>query len=292
MKKDFFKYILALLLFGSNGVISSTISLSSAQITLLRSVIGGIALAVLFFVTGHKLTVMKHKRELLYIGISGIAMAADWLFLFEAYARIGVSLSILINYTGPIFVIVLSPLFFKEHITAAKIISLCVTVAGVLLISGQIIISGLDIWGLFCAAMSAVCYVVLVISDKMCKNVVGMENSMLQLLFTVAAVVIYTGISQGLSMNIQTSELPSILWLGIINTGLGCMFYFSSVTQLSSHTVAVCGYLEPLSSVVLSALILKKSMTVLQIVGAVLIIGGAVYGEVKGAKALRLAAGR
>ena len=46
---------------------------------------------------------------LLFVAISGIAMATDWLLLFEAYAQIGVSLGMLINYTGPAIVIAASP---------------------------------------------------------------------------------------------------------------------------------------------------------------------------------------
>ena len=41
------------------------------------------------------------------------------------------------------------------------------------------------------------------------------------------------------------------------------------------QTVAICGYLEPLSAVLFSVAFLKEAMLPLQIVGTVLIIGGA-----------------
>ena len=44
-------------------------------------------------------------------------------------------------------------------------------------------------------------------------------------------------------------------------------------------TVSVCGYAEPLSAVIFSALILHEILLPLQILGAVLIIGGAVLSE-------------
>ena len=43
--------------------------------------------------------------------------------------------------------------------------------------------------------------------------------------------------------------------------------------------VAVCGYLEPLSAVVLSALLLGEAMTAANVLGAALILGGALYSE-------------
>jgi drug/metabolite transporter (DMT)-like permease len=45
------------------------------------------------------------------------------------------------------------------------------------------------------------------------------------------------------------------------------------------QTVAICGYLEPLSAVVLAAVLLQENMTVTQLFGAIMIIGGSVFGE-------------
>ena len=116
MKRDLLKYILGLLLFGSNGVVASFIRLQSHEIVLLRSLLGGVFLLGLFFLTGGRFTIRQHKRDTVYVILSGAAMAADWLLLFEAYARIGVSLGMIINYCGPIVVIISSAFFFSEKI--------------------------------------------------------------------------------------------------------------------------------------------------------------------------------
>ena len=70
-----------------------------------------------------------------------------------------------------------------------------------------------------------------------------------------------------------------ILLLGLVNTGGGCYLYFSPLSKLPVQTVAVCGYLEPMSAVVFAALLLGERMTPVQILGAVCIIGGAMIGE-------------
>lgn len=281
MKKSYLKYFAALLLFGSNGVVASAITLSSHEIVFLRSMIGAALLLALFFVSGNRMTALQHKKDFLFIVISGIAMAADWLFLFEAYAQIGVSLGMLINYCGPAIVIVLSPVLFHERITQSKVIALAAALIGACLISGQAVVSGLSIWGLFCAVMSAVSYAVMVLSNKVAKEVGGTENATLQLLTTAVAVMLFVGWRQGFEMGISSGDWPPILWLGLVNTGLGCFFYFSSIGQLPAQSVAVCGYLEPLSAVLMSALVLHETMTVWQVLGAVLIIGGALYGELR-----------
>jgi len=279
MKRAYIKYFAALLLFGSNGLIASFISLTSYEIVLLRSLLGSIILIAVFFFTRHKLTVLQHKKDLLFIALSGVAMAADWLLLFEAYAQIGVSLGMLINYCGPAIVVALSPVIFKERITWQKIVALLAVLIGVFLISGEAGIGGISTWGLLCAVLSAFSYAAMVIFNKQAKQVEGMENATLQLVCACVVVVIFAGCKQGFHMEIADGDWLPILWLGFINTGASCYFYFSSIGKLPSQTVAICGYLEPLSAVILAAVFLHETMLPLQILGAALIIGGAVFGQ-------------
>ncbi len=279
MRAAYFKYFLALLLFGSNGVAASYIALSSYEIVFLRSVLGCVMLMVVFFASGHRLTVFQHKKSLFFIAASGFAMALDWLLLFEAYQQIGVSLGMLINYCGPAIVIALSTLLFKERLTFNKLTALLMALLGVFLISGQAALAGINSWGLFCAGASALAYAMMVISNKMAREIVGVENATLQLFFATAAIVLFVGCKQGLHMEIHSNDWLPILWIGLLNTGGGCYYYFSSIGRLPVHTVAICGYLEPLAAVLFAAVFLHETMLPLQILGAVLIVGGALLGE-------------
>ena len=85
MNGEFIKYTAALLLFGSNGVVAASIALSSYEIVFLRTLIGSILLIGLFLILHGKLTVFNHMRQFAYLAVSGIAMGAGWMFLYEAY---------------------------------------------------------------------------------------------------------------------------------------------------------------------------------------------------------------
>ncbi len=278
---DFGKYLLALLLFGSNGVVASRIGMSSYEIVLLRSLLGGALLTALFFLSGNRPRFRERRRDVLWISVSGIAMAADWLFLFEAYAQIGVSLGMLINYTGPAIVIALSPVVLREKISFSKVIALLLAMVGALLISGQAVISGIRVSGLICAVLSALSYAVMVLASKKATTVTGIQNATLQLVVTALTVTLYAFIRGVRLTSVSGSWLP-ILWLGLVNTGLGCYFYFSSIGKLPAQSVAVCGYIEPLSAVLLSAIFLKETLSPVQLLGAALIVGGALFGEIWG----------
>ncbi len=234
---------------------------------------------VLFLLTGGRFTFYKHKKQSLFLAVSGIAMGASWMFLYEAYARIGVSISSLLYYCGPVIVMMLSPIIFKEKLTAGKIMGFLSVLMGVFLINGNAFERSADIFGIACGLLSAVMYAFMVIFNKKAQDITGLENSALQLLISFLTAAVFVGFKQGCAMEIQQTDILPILILGLLNTGIGCYFYFSSIGKLSVQTVAVCGYLEPLSAVLFSMIFLKEAMSAIQLIGAVLILGGAIFGE-------------
>lgn len=278
MKNAFFKYILALLLFGSNGVVASFIALNSYEIVLLRTLIGSLLLIGIFLISGGKLTFYQNKKDFAFLAVSGVAMGTSWMFLYEAYAQIGVSIASLCYYCGPVIVMILSPLIFKERLTKAKVMGFLVVLIGIFLVNGQ---GGVitNRWGLACGLASAVMYAFMVVFNKKATAITGLENSALQLFIAFLSVTIFVGIKQGFAVKIPEDSVLPVVILGLINTGFGCYLYFSSIEKISVQTVAICGYLEPLSAVLFSVFFLHETMLPLQILGAVLIIGGAIFGE-------------
>lgn len=274
----FLKYLLALLLFGSNGIVASAITLSSYEIVLLRTAIGSLFLWLVFLAARQKLTFWKHRVQGGFLAASGVAMGACWMFLYEAYQQIGVSLASLAYYCGPVIIMVLSPLLFREKLTAPKVGGFLVVLCGIVLVNGQAAQAGLSGWGIFCGLMSAVMLAAVVILNKKAAAIQGLENTMLQLTVSFVTVALFVGIKDGFAMDIGQGQLFPILLLGLVNTGVGCYLYFSSLGRLPAQTVAICGYLEPLAAVLFSVVFLGEVLSPVQILGAVLILGGAFAG--------------
>ena len=279
MKNAYFKYIIALLLFGSNGIVASNIHLPSVEIVFWRTLIGSLLLVVIFLATRQKITFIKEKRDTLFIVLSGIAMGTSWMFLYEAYSQIGVSLASLSYYCGPVIVMALSPILFKEKLTKNKFMGFFSVLIGIFLVNGTVSGKELNIFGIFCGLMSAVMYSFMVILNKKATKVQGLENSTIQLIVSFLTVAVFVGFKTGYQITISGNDLLWVMVIGLLNTGVGCYFYFSSIGKLPVQTVAICGYLEPLSAVILATIILGETMYPLQILGAILIIGGAVFGE-------------
>lgn len=279
MNSAFLKYLVALLLFGSNGIVASHILLASNEIVFFRTLIGSAFLLLLFVITKGRPQIPANKKHFFYLLLSGAAMGACWLVLFEAYVQVGVGISTLIYYCGPVIVMALSPFIFSEKLSAVKIIGMIVVLSGMFLINGNAVSESGLTKGLLYAILSAVFYAVLVISSKKASSITGLENSMYQLAASFLTVFLFTLAKQGLHFGSISASLLPILIIGIVNTGVGCYLYFSSIQKLPVGTVSICGYLEPLSAVIFSVILLGENLSLMQTLGGVLIIGGAVFAE-------------
>ena len=122
-------------------------------------------------------------------------------------------------------------------------------------------------------------YAVMVMANNKAVHITGMENSALQLLVSFLTVALFVTARQGLGVSVPAGDWTWVLFLGLVNTGFGCYCYFSSIGALPVQTVAICGYLEPLSAVGFSVLLLHEALSPAQALGAALIIGGAVLGS-------------
>ncbi len=279
IEKAYYKYIAALLVFGSNGIVASRIALTSYEIVFTRTLIGSLFLALIFLFSKHKAQFLKNKVHFLYLVISGVALGTSWMFLYEAYRQIGVSIASLAYYCGPVIVIILSPILFREKMSWAKLLGFLAVLLGMFCVNVQALSEGKTSWGLFCGIMSAFMYAFMVIFNKKAESISGLESSMWQLIASFLTVAVFIGIKQGFSIPIEPGSIVPVLILGIVNTGICCYLYFSSIGELPVQTVAICGYLEPLSALVFSAALLGEALGFAQIIGAVLILGGAAFGE-------------
>ena len=272
-------YILSLLIFGTNGYYVSHISIESSQIVLMRTLIGGTFLTgLVLFRGGFDRNSIRAERLPLVLG--GIALGLNWVALFEAYQQLNVSLATLIYYVGPILALLVSPIFLHETLTGKKILSVLIVAVGFVCISGSIVMTGMSLVGLLAAALSALFYAILILFNKQIVHTSGLQTAAIELDIAFVIVLIYALSTAGLP-HITPADWPYILVFGFVNTGLAYLLYFSGLQKLSGQSVALISYIDPVSALIFSVLLLNETMTPIQVVGAVLIVGGAIWGELK-----------
>lgn len=291
MRKDFsyIKLVIAILIFGTLGIYRKFMPLSSASIAFWRGVIG-----IIFLLCAMKFKFRKgyinrknflnlNLKNFLILFLGGIFLGVNWLFLFEGYNKSSVSLVTLCCYMQPIFVIILSSILFNEKLTRKKILCFIAALIGMILISG-VIESGLpskdDLAGMLCGLCSGFFYALLVICNKFVKGVDAYIKTIIQLTASSCAVLPYIILNNSFALDVwNLNSLSLMLIVGIINTGVGYALYFSSMDKLKAQTIAITGYLDPVTALILAALILGERLSIYGVIGAVLILGAALTCE-------------
>jgi drug/metabolite transporter (DMT)-like permease len=282
------KLIAAMFIFGSIGIFVRTIGLSSGILAIVRGSIGTVFLLLAGLAMGKRLSLPSIRKNLKFLVFSGAAIGANWICLFEAYRYTTIAVATLCYYLAPVFVILVSPLFLKEKLTAVKAGCVAVSLFGMALVAdilgnGQEAASG---WkGIAFGVTAALLYASVVIMNKFLKEIEAVDMTVSQL--GIASLVLlpymlYTEDRTGITLGVSTLFL--LLYLGIVNTGIAYLLYFSSLKDLSGQTAALFSYIDPVTAILLSALLFHEDMSAEQIIGAVLILGSTLVSELAGGR--------
>ncbi len=282
------KLIAAMFIFGSIGIFVRTIGLSSGILAIVRGSIGTVFLLLAWLAMGKRLSLLSIRKNLKFLVFSGAAIGANWICLFEAYRYTTIAVATLCYYLAPVFVILASPLFLKEKLTAVKAGCVAVSLFGMALVAdifgnGQEAAGG---WkGIAFGVTAALLYASVVIMNKFLKEIEAVDMTVSQLgiaSLVLLPYVLYTEDGTGITLGVSTLFL--LLYLGIVNTGIAYLLYFSSLKDLSGQTAALFSYIDPVTAILLSALLFHEDMSAEQIIGAVLILGATLVSELAGGR--------
>lgn len=272
-------FIISMLIFGSIGLLVKGIPLSSSQIAMIRGIMGSLFLIIAALALKKKPSYKDIKKNLIFLLTSGAALGFNWILLFEAYKHTSITNATLSYYFAPVIVVFLSPIILKEKLSLRKILCIMGALIGMFLVArteGDGGLAGNELLGIGFGLSAAFLYALVVIFNKLIKNMEGLDTTIIQL--TVASLILipYVLLQETVPFELlDTSAIIKLLLVGLLNTGVAYLLYFSSVQKLDSQTVAIFSYIDPVSAVVISAIFIGERIRGLQLLGGVLILGGA-----------------
>ena len=277
-----FMLVTSMAIFGTIGVFVRNISVSSGELALYRAVLAAMLIGGFLFITKQRIPFSKIKKELPLLLFSGIVMGINWILLFEAYKYTTVSVATLSYYFAPVIVTIVCPFLFKEKLTGKQILCFVMSTLGIVLITGIGDMGGKnDFIGIMFGLGAACFYATVVLLNKFIKNVEGIHRTFLQFLSAIIILFPYVMMSSGVTLgNMNGIGWVNLLIVGIIHTGVTYCLYFSSLKELPGQKAAILSYIDPLVAVMISVTILGESMTVLQVIGGVLILGFTLWNEI------------
>ena len=245
----------------------------------------------------------------LWTGTSGLSKIArrDWLgmvgcgilgfylssyFDFIGLSYIPASLERLILFLYPTFVVVLSWLVFRTRITGVQGISLALSYSGVLLVVWQSLHvvgdgSALAIGVAFtlASAFTYACYVV--VSASIIPRVGSMR-------FTSYASSVACGFSIAhflIARDVEALIAPPIVYLyafgmSTLSTVLPVLLVAEALRRLGANQVAIVSSVGPIATLAMAAAILGETISLLQMVGAGLVIVGVLLVSLRAPRAV------
>ena len=222
-------------------------------------------------------------RQALLLPLSGALLGLNWMLLFEAYRHTTVAIATLCYYMQPTILIFLSPPLFREPLRGKQLVCALLSVAGMVLVSG---VGGagtgaLDGLGIGLGLAAAALYALIIVLNKTMGPVDPWRRTVVQLTAAACALLPYVLLTGGFQgPRLSGGALAALLVVGVVHTGVAYALYFSSMGKLPAQTLALFSYIDPVTALLLSALVLGEALSARGFVGAALILACAVFGEV------------
>ena len=276
------KLITTMVIFGTLSLFVKKISMPSAEIALFRAVIALIILLIFKRLADGRFSSLNLQKEWFPLLLSGVTMGANWVLLFEAYRYTTVSVATLSYYFAPVLVAVLSPFLFHEHASwKQRVCFLFSTIGLVLVINvGQLSFGDRNVTGILFGLGAACCYASVILLNKFCKHVGGIDRTILQFFSAIIILLVYVLLTSGITItSLDRTGILNLLILGTIHTGFCYCLFFTAVKELPGQESAILSYVDPLVSILVSVFLLHEKITGLQCIGGALILGFALLNE-------------
>ncbi len=226
--------------------------------------------------------------------LSGVFLALHFAAWITSLEYTSVASSVVLVTTTPLWVALLSPLVLKERIRKWVLIGLAVSVAGGVIVglgnacrfdAGRLIcqaprFTGSAMWGNFLALFGAWMAAGYMLMGRQLRKKLN-TISYTALVYGVAAVLL-TAVVVVRSEPIFSYTGKAYLWLlalGIFPQLLGHSLFNWSLKYISAAYVSLTLLGEPIGTTILALIFLREAPTLLELVGAILILIGIILGS-------------
>ena len=277
--------------FGALGPLSNLAygaGMGSPTFAALRATIGALVLLV---VVGHDAGQIRlrslPRREQVTLALTAGAQACLSLALFAAYGSMTVALVLAVYFSYPLLVCAASIVLGRERLTRVRALALVVALAGLLVVVlGRV---GPDVHasaaGLILAFVAACCQATYLVASR---------NGFTRVPATQAVTVILAGAAMAIwAVAIPVDGLGghllvwvadptawvAVLFAGAVGAGLAKVWLLRGVRRVGGTRSSVLMLAEPVTGVVLAALVLGQPFGIPEILGGAAILAGAALAQ-------------
>lgn len=228
--------IAAVILFSTGGIFIKKASLSAYELSFGRSFIAAIVVALLTRRAGFRLNLLSALAAIFYAGM---------LLLFVMATKLTTAANaIFLQYTAPIYVLILEPFVFKEKFHPRDIFVVVCCIAGMaLFFVGKL--RPEDIAGNSAALASGVCFALFSLLLRRSRRAGGNRAASVIYGNLLLALVTAPAFIKGLD-HLTLNDVLILLFLGVFQIGIAYILFTTGIERgVRSLDAGIVGYIEP-----------------------------------------------
>lgn len=257
---------------------------SQSQIMFVRSFLPLVVLFLYLLIFNRAAFKIKLKDLWCFLGSGLLSLTMFGLAYMNAMQEMSLSMAVVLLYTSPVFVILLSAPLFKERITPAKIVALVLVIVGAVCTTG-VITGSLTITsrGLLFGIISGLGYGLYSIFSRFA----------FQRGYSSMTVTFYTFLFSSIALTALSEpwEIPSLIvspqigcWLfalGIVTALVPYLLYTKGLEGVENGTASILATVEMVVATLVSALFFQEPFGLANLIGIVLVFAGIVVMNVR-----------
>lgn len=290
LSKDSLAYsyvFLGAALWGIIGLFIESLSasgFSALQIVTLRVISASVMLIAFVAIKNPDLLKIDFTDSMSFIG-TGIFSTVffSWAY-FTAIEEVSLSIAVILLYTGPAFVVILSRIFFGEPMTPRKVGALLLTMVGCVLVIKVFPLNAeqISLYGIIVGLGSGFGYALYSIFGK---HALQKYHPLTVITYTFIFASLLLLPTSGLTISLQDLQSYdvwiNILGLGFFPTALAYYLYTVGLSMVESGRASIAATVEPLVATLLGVLIFNDLLTFFQIIGMLFVLSAVVLVQFK-----------
>ena len=245
----------------------------SFDIMCFRAWVGALLMLIFFLVKDRNLLKINPRDIWMFIGTGIFSLTFFSYCYFTSIVRSGAAVAVVLLYTSPIFVMLMSAVIFKEKITSKKIVALILTFIGSALVAGLIGTgTKLSMESLLLGLGAGFGYALYsIFAGFAVKKYSSLTVTFYTFLFSGLTLPVFRN-PKTLIKTVSIEVVPWILGIALICTVLPYLCYTWGLGKMEAGKAAVLVTVEPLVGALIGIFLYHEDANLFKMLGIILIV--------------------
>lgn len=255
---------------------SSDLGITPLQLTCLRYLIISVIVGAFILLKDRGMFSLDRKAVIVILAMGIVGTILNSACYLHSMTLISLSLSSVLQYVAPFFVVLISVPLLHERASRTKILAVMVAFTGCVLCTGVLTDPGsMNLWGIFLAAFSGFCFSIYTVGSK----ILSSNGYKVSTLLFYTAVICWIGLAPFCDLpaafGLMASSVQALLMvvgMGLLVTLLPFLLFNYSLTKIEAGKASILTYAEPLAATVIGFVMYGEGVGINTAIGMTMIL--------------------